>query len=68
MLEPGSGPAHARNGSGSEGRDDAMRAANAEVCGGVVAQSAGWWARVAERYAAIIPAGVVGVFSFQHGR
>ena len=29
MLEPGSGPAHARNGSGSEVRDDAKRAANA---------------------------------------
>ena len=39
MLEPGSGPAHARNRSGSEGRDDAMRAANAVACGGVVAQA-----------------------------
>ena len=39
MLEPGSGPAHARNRSGSEGRDDAKRAANAVVCGGVVAQT-----------------------------
>ena len=35
------------------------RRSAAVVSAGVVAQSAGWWARVAERYAAIIPAGVV---------
>lgn len=44
----------------SEVRGDAIRAANAVVSAGAVAQSAGWWASMAERYAAVIPAGVVG--------
>ena len=52
--------AHARKGSGSEGRGDANRAANAAVCGGVVAQASASGASMAERYAAVIPAGVVG--------
>ena len=66
-LEPGSGPAHARKGSGSEVRDDGeagSKCGGLRGCGGASRQPA---CEHSKRCAVITPAGAVAVFRFSTG-